>query len=430
MLMTAIVLLAGTQLSLAKVVLPPIFSNDMILQQLADIPLEGSAIPGSTVSIHTDWSKKAITAQADEQGKWSATLRTPKAGGPYFILFHDGDTTLFENVAIGEVWFCSGQSNMEMPVAGWGKVMNYESEIESSWHPTIRLFQVKKATSLVPMETGESTMGGWKECSPKSVPEFSALAYFYARELQKKLNIPIGVIDCTWGGTPAEAWTSHESLKRVCGYESLMSSIKAVNYEKDKVFDIYANMAADWKRKASDIDMGFKHHWELPSADTRDWAVMNLPKYWEQEGLKNFDGVVWFRKEVEIAETYAGKDLVLHCGIIDDEDLVYWNGELIANGSGYNVPRHYTLPGDKVHSGKNTLCIRVFDTGGEGGIAGKQADMFVQCEEENILPLSGEWKYRIACSLSSLPQAPVWPESSSYPGALFNAMVHPWLTGH
>ena len=428
LLTTAIVLVAGTQLSMAKVSLPPIFSDNMILQQLADIPLEGTATPGAIVSIQADWNKKAIKVQADEQGKWSAHLRTPKAGKKsYSLRFDDGESIVFENVVVGEVWFCSGQSNMEMPGAGWGKVLNYENEIAQAEHPDIRLFQVKKATSLVPMETGESTMGGWKNCSPSTVPEFSALAYFYARELQQKLHIPIGVIDCTWGGTPAEAWTSYQSLKKVCGYESLMQAMEAVNYDKNKVFDIYGQLSAEWKKQASDIDEGFKHRWEMPEIDTKAWETMNLPNYWEQQGLQNFDGVVWFRKEVEIAETYAGKDLVLHCGIIDDEDLVYWNGELIARGSGYNVPRHYSLPGDKVRAGKNTLCIRVFDTGGEGGIAGKAADMFVQCEDENILSLSGEWKYGIGCSLSSLPQPPVWPESSSYPGALFNAMVHPWL---
>ena len=132
----------------------------------------------------------------------------------------------------GEVWFCSGQSNMEMPVAGWGKIKNYEQEIAAADYPGIRLFQVKKHTSVAPLDAYqvESTMGGWKECSPSTVPEFSAVAYLYARELHQKLNVPVGVIDCTWGGTPAEAWTSSESLKQVMGYQKESRKVGSIRF--------------------------------------------------------------------------------------------------------------------------------------------------------------------------------------------------------
>lgn len=132
---------------------------------------------------------------------------------------------------VGEVWFCSGQSNMEMPVAGWGKVMNYEREITEANYPSIRLFQVKKNTSVTPLSDMESTMGGWQECSSATIPEFSSLAYFYARSLWKELNVPVGVIDCTWGGTPAEAWTSYETLKQVLGFREELAKMEQLDFD-------------------------------------------------------------------------------------------------------------------------------------------------------------------------------------------------------
>lgn len=424
----AIALLAtATMQTDAKVVLPAIFSDNMIVQQKSCMLFSGTASPNSIVKIETGWSKKVLNTQSNNNGEWQLQVQTPKAGGPYNITFDDGERTTLNNVAVGEVWFCSGQSNMEMPIAGWGKVLNYEEEIKNANYPDIRLYQVKKTTAIKPVKEAVPTMGGWQECSPVTIPEFSSLAYFYARRLHKELGVPIGVIDCTWGGTPAESWTSSDALQHVWGYEEYMQQLAAVGFDEEKVMELYNKVSQEWKMQVADIDLGYKEQWQGIATDDNNWSEMQLPNYWETQNLQGFDGAVWFRKEIEIPADCAGKELQLSPGVIDDEDIVYWNGEQVAQGSGYNVQRHYTIPAEKVLAGRNTLCIRVFDTGGEGGIAGEAKEMFVSIDGKKLCSLSGPWKYRIGCSLASLPTAPVWPYSSWHPSALFNAMVSPWL---
>ena len=417
----------------AKVTLPAIYSDNMIIQQQTEMTFSGTANRNADVTISPSWTKKIYTAKANSEGKWSIKVQTPKAGGPYTIVFDDGEKTELKNVLAGEVWFCSGQSNMEMPVAGWGKVMNYEQEIKDANYPNIRLFQVKKVTSFVPVNETISTMGGWQECSSATIPEFSALAYFYARQLQQTLKVPVGVIDCDWGGTPAEAWISNEALEHVIGYEELLGKMKAVGYNREKIFDIYNKESEEWKKAVLRSDKGYaegnpdKTLWTAKNFNDSDWKTMQLPAYWEKQGLTDFDGVVWFRKNVNIPKEWEGKELQLNPGIIDDEDIIYWNGEKIASGGGFNVQRHYTIPASLVKAGENTLVIRVFDTGGEGGIAGEASEMNIACPNSKQISLAGEWKYSIGFDATTLPPAPPYPDGSSFPTVLFNAMVHPWL---
>ena len=180
----AVLACTGLQTPLqAKITLPAFFTDNMIIQQQTTMTLFGKAKPLKKVSIETSWNNQHYETKADAQGNWRVAVSTPTAGGPYRITLSDGKKTVLENVMAGEVWFCSGQSNMEMPIAGWGKIKNYEQEIAAADYPGIRLFQVKKRTSVAPLDAYqvESTMGGWKECSPSTVPEFSAVAYLYAR---------------------------------------------------------------------------------------------------------------------------------------------------------------------------------------------------------------------------------------------------------
>lgn len=302
----AVLACTGLQTPLqAKITLPAFFTDNMIIQQQTTMTLFGKAKPNKKVSIETSWNNQHYETKADAQGNWQVAVSTPTAGGPYRITLSDGKKTVLENVMAGEVWFCSGQSNMEMPVAGWGKIKNYEQEIAAADYPGIRLFQVKKHTSVAPLDAYqvESTMGGWKECSPSTVPEFSAVAYLYARELHQKLNVPVGVIDCTWGGTPAEAWTSSESLKQVMGYQKKVGKLEALGFDRDKIMAEYGKEQASWKAEISKIDKGYQNGkacWVGENVDDNDWQQMELPGYWEGKGLPNFDGVVWFRKQIEV----------------------------------------------------------------------------------------------------------------------------------
>ena len=425
----AVALWGCTGVLQAKVVLPSVFTDNMVLQQKTDITFYGDATKNKQLTVKTGWNGKEYHTEADGQGKWSLKIPTPAAGGPYEITFSDGKKLQLKNVMIGEVWFCSGQSNMEMPVAGWGKVMNYEQEIAEAVYPAIRLFQVKKNTSLAPLKEVESTLGGWQECSSATVPEFSALAYFYARALWKELNVPIGVIDCTWGGTPAEAWTNHETLRQVMGFREEMDKLERLGFDPNRMEQAYSEERAHWQSLFTEKDKGMENGklcWTAPSLSEEDWQTISLPGYWEGKGLKDFDGIIWFRRSLEIPAEWAGKPLTLRLGMIDDEDITYFNGVEIARGAGYMTPRTYTIPAKLVKAGKAVLAVRVSDFGGEGGIHGKAEELYVEADGKRI-SLAGDWKYRIGLSLKGFPPAPVSPiQSSSYPTVLFNAMVKPW----
>ena len=425
----AVALWGCTGVLQAKVVLPSVFTDNMVLQQKTDITFYGDATKNKQLIVKTGWNGKEYHTEADGQGKWSLKIPTPAAGGPYEITFSDGKKLQLKNVMIGEVWFCSGQSNMEMPVAGWGKVMNYEQEIAEAAYPAIRLFQVKKNTSLAPLKEVESTLGGWQECSSATVPEFSALAYFYARALWKELNVPIGVIDCTWGGTPAEAWTNHETLRQVMGFREEMDKLERLGFDPNRMEQAYSEERAHWQSLFTEKDKGMENGklcWTAPSLSEEDWQTISLPGYWEGKGLKDFDGIIWFRRSLEIPAEWAGKPLTLRLGMIDDEDITYFNGVEIARGAGYMTPRTYTIPAKLVKAGKAVLAVRVSDFGGEGGIHGKAEDLYVEADGKRI-SLAGDWKYRIGLSLTGFPPAPISPvQSSSYPTVLFNAMVKPW----
>ena len=413
-----------------KVVLPGTFSDNMILQQSSIINIEGSARPNSSVTITLGWQKTALTAQTDAKGRWTASVKTPKGSmKTYKMCFSDGEDLLLENVAVGEVWFCSGQSNMEMPVEGWGHVMNWEEEKAAANYPMIRLFQVKQTTALTPQD--EVPLGytnGWVECSPSTVGEFSSLAYFYARELTKKLGLPIGVINSGWGGTPAEAWTSHAALKGVTGFEDRLARIEATGFDANAIQKMYEAEQAEHRQRIIDADCGIgaeadsrstldTPRFAAPDFDDSQWATMQLPTYWEGAGLDGFDGVVWFRKTIDVPADKAGQDFVLDFGPIDDEDITYWNGEKVAQGWGYNNPRHYVVPGRYVKAGRNVICVRVTDGGGEGGIAGDTQQM----------TLAGEWKYAIGFDGHNVAPQPTAPGSNWWPSALYNAMVHPFI---
>lgn len=199
----------------------------MVIQQNSQLTLPGKAKAGKQVTVKVSWNHEKYTTKVSADGRFSIEVPTPPAGGPYQITVSDGEKLVLNNVLSGEVWICSGQSNMEMPVAGWGKVMNYEQEVADADYPSIRLLQVKKTVAFSPQDNVEMNMNGWQECSSATVPEFSSVAYFYARKLWKELNVPVGVIDCTWGGTPAESWTSHQTLKQVMGFQKRWPKWKA-----------------------------------------------------------------------------------------------------------------------------------------------------------------------------------------------------------
>ena len=212
--------------AMAHVKLPAVFSSNMMLQQKTNAAIWGGANAGANISVTTSWNNKNYNTIADASGNWKVKVLTPSFGGPYKLTISDGEATVLDNVLIGDVWVCSGQSNMEMPLAGWGKINNYEKEIAAANYPNIRLLQVKHATSTVPLSNVAVTNGGWTECTPQTVAEFSSVAYFFAREIYNRTNVPIGLLHTSWGGTIAEAWTSGPALKQLPDFAEAVNNIE------------------------------------------------------------------------------------------------------------------------------------------------------------------------------------------------------------
>lgn len=202
---------AATTIS-AKVVLPKIFASGMVMQQQTDASLWGEAKADATVKIATSWNKKTVSVKAGNDGKWTAKIQTPAAGGPYSITFNDGEKTVIDNILVGELWICSGQSNMEMPMKGFKNqpVENAVEDILHSGDSKMRLFTVKRTSLFQP---ATDVVGEWKEASPETVRNFSATAYYFGRELRRMLNVPVGLIVTSWGGSSCEAWMNRDWLK-------------------------------------------------------------------------------------------------------------------------------------------------------------------------------------------------------------------------
>ena len=239
-------LMAGGLLQ-AKVRLASVFGSDMVLQRQCEAPLWGWAEPGAEVAATGSWDGSTVRTRCGADGKWLLKLRTPDAGGPYTVTVSDGEAVTLENVLIGEVWICSGQSNMEMPVGGWGRVRDYAREIESADWPRIRLFGVKRVSSLAPREDVQVVGGGWQPCSPRTVPDFSAAGYFFARELHKALGVPVGVINTSWGGTVAESWMSPEALATHPDFAERVEQVRTAGADENRLWAGFRDDSARWE---------------------------------------------------------------------------------------------------------------------------------------------------------------------------------------
>lgn len=395
----------------AEVRLGSLFTSNMVLQQRTDAPVWGWAKPGERVSIRTTWGANAETV-AGKDGKWMVKLHTKEAGGPYEVAVSGENSIWLRNVMLGEVWVCSGQSNMEWPVGvhrGLTPISNADDEVKNATHPTIRLFQVTKKMADAP----EATCGGsWAECSPKSVFDFSATAYFYARALNEALKLPVGVINTSWGGTEVELWMSESAMKSVPELGSALAANKAAAAAHDAA-------AADREKKMAS-DLGNTENWQRESLDDAAWTRITNPDQWEKTELKDLDGSVWYRAKVLLTDAQAKKACVLHLGVVDDDDETWVNGQRVGSTKNPQAQRDYTIPAGLLRDGFNLITVRVVDTGGLGGF---MTPGLVGLESGPArIPLTN-WRYRIAVDLRSAPL----PAEGKNASLLYNGMIAPLI---
>ncbi|MFT3679246.1 MAG: sialate O-acetylesterase [Ferruginibacter sp.] len=403
--------------------MPAIFSNGMVLQRNSAIPVWGNAKPGVPVTVVLD-NKKKLTVTGIK-GKWIVSLPAFKAGGPYTLKVYEtnnpSSAVEFTDVLVGDVWIASGQSNMEWEMRALKE--KYNAEIAASENNLIRQFAVKREFSFTPQDDIHSD--GWKTAGPENTLSFSAVAYFFAKELYAKYKIPIGIINTTWGGTPAEAWTSKEALKPFPNYLKRYEHIsRSANVEQVK-----ARVDSLQKQYALKLDNYFKndttgYSCTLSNYDASAWKMMKLPTLWETGGLlNNYDGLVWFRKEIEIPAELAGKVAVLELSYIDDIDNTYINGQPIGSSLIWNEARKYIVPAGILKAGKNIIAVKVMDTGGGGGIYGN-GNLQLSVDGK-VFALDNEWQYK-PFEQNTLPlTGQIAVSMQNEPTALYNSMIAP-----
>ncbi|MDO5524323.1 MAG: sialate O-acetylesterase [Bacteroidia bacterium] len=396
----------------AQVSLPAVFSDNMVLQRETNAPIWGKAAPNGNVKIVTSWNKQTYTAKADADGNWRVSVKTPSAGGPYTITVSEKNTIRLNNILIGEVWICSGQSNMEWQLRLGN---NGEQEIANADYPNIRLFQAKRATSPYPLDD-IGVDAGWSECSPATSGYFSAVAYFFGRNLHQSLNVPVGLIHTSWGGTLAEAWTSEESLKEMSEFREAIEEYKNMPVQAEQ---------KDWMTQVREKDFGLKNNVAIAAQNKfndSDWKTAVVPGLWEEGDLPDTDGLVWFRRTVDIPDNWVGNDLTLSLGAIDDNEITYFNGVQVGATNGYNADRKYSIPSRLVKEGEGVIAVRVIDSGGGGGFHGDPGKMYIAPANKETLRenLDGEWKYKLAVNLKNTNV-----NLQNKPTSLYNAMIAP-----
>jgi sialate O-acetylesterase len=428
---TIFFILAGS--ALADVKVPSILSDNMVLQRNRAVPIWGTAAACEGVTV--SFRGAGVSTVADKDGVWKVYIPTGKAGGPFELTIAGKNTLTLKNILVGEVWVCSGQSNMQFQLQ---TANNAAEAIPQANYPQIRLFSVPCIASAEP----QSNCGGcWLPCTPQTVPSFTAVGYFFGLELYKHLNVPIGLINTSWGGTNAETWTCKETLMSTPGLERIRQILEmgdvAGNFKK------FQQTLADWREKTHRTDpgnTGFEKGWAKPELSMEGWSEMTLPKFFDDLKAGNsFDGVVWFRKTVDVPAEWAGKDLVLELGPVDDTDVTYFNGEKVGE-MGYDAaqwwatPRKYTVPGKLVKAGTNVIAVRIFDDSNAGGIWGRPEQMKLSpAGSDKAISLAGVWKYKVEAELSPIhrelgkPELPPMQGVANYPCALYNAMIHPLL---
>lgn len=413
----------------AEVRLPAIIADNMVLQQGTKVRIWGNANAGEQVSV--TFAGKTLDAVAGASGNWQVELGPLSPGGPSELIVKGDNLLTIRNVLVGEVWICSGQSNMEWPLSN---TANAKDVVAQANYPEIRLFRVEHRTSASALT---DVAGRWVVTTPEEAGAFSAVGYFFGRELHQRLKAPVGLIHSSWGGTPAEAWTSRAALASLPELKPILdryeSSLNALPLTKE------ANVRAlaQWEEQNLYVDAGNKGEalgYANPAVAAGGWATMELPKQFEAAGL-SIDGAVWFRKAVQLPDSWAGKELLLSLPAIDDFDVTYFNGKQIGQTgketpNSYAVVRNYVVPASLVRAGANVIAIRVFDHAGEGGFGRGEMSIGPGGEAQPI-SLRGAWDYKVELALE--PKHPNWDSrpqtvgagNQNNPSVLYNAMIAP-----
>lgn len=397
----------------AEIKLPGYFTDNMMLQR--DMPIKiwgwGNRYETVTVSIHD----QKVNTRCKKDGTWEIILSPIPYGGPYSLTVQEKENSIkIENILIGDIWLCSGQSNMEWTVE---QSANSKQEVQNANYPEIRALKVPKSIKNSPQDNFNAQ---WEICSPSTVGAFSGIAYYYARALYKEVQIPIGIINASWGGTDIETWISDEA------FTALPSNVqKQYNMEVVNNLEEYIRQNKGQKQAfldAMENDPGINNQWFIPGFNTVAWEEMKVPGEWGTTPLSLIDGHVWFKYDLNLTCTEAGRPATLSLGTIDDADITWVNGTKVGNASGWDTPRIYSIPPGILKEGSNNITVRVTDNGGSGGMWGQEADIYLEIDNTRH-SLAGNWKYQMSVANADYHVLDITPNMVH--SSLYNTMIHP-----
>lgn len=401
-----------------EVKMPRLISDGMVLQQKAKVKVWGWGKSGEKVNIQ--FNSQAYSTTADAEGKWLVNIQTPKAGGPYEMSITGENHLKIKDILIGEVWVCSGQSNMVLPMERVKE--KYAEIIAQTNNPQIRHFFIATRYDFN-KALDDFPLGRWESATPENILRFSATAYFFAKDLFEKYHVPIGLINASVGGTPVEAWISEDGLKEFPHHLALTWQVKDsayVNQIRRKEAAVNGQWYANLRK--NDAGMNGAKKWFETDNDASSWATMRLPNFWEDQGLKNTNGVVWFRKEIEVPESMTGKTAKFFLGRIVDSDSAYVNGRFVGTIGYQYPPRRYEIANDILKPGKNIIVVRVINTSGKGGFI-KDKTYEIRVGNEAI-DLKGIWQYKLGAAAEPLPPSTFFQYK---PVGLYNGMIAPLI---
>ncbi|MEL1265441.1 sialate O-acetylesterase [Pseudoxanthomonas putridarboris] len=412
---------AGAQEASPTPLLHAMFQDHAVLQRNAPIRVWGRAKPGEDVRVA--FAGKRVRARAGADGRWDAVLPALKAGGPYTLTASAGGATqTVADVLVGDVWLCSGQSNMELQV--W-RSLDARAEIAGAASDTIRLLSVPQNGAATPQETFQDPVQ-WRPTTPESVRDFSAACFYFARELQKTVDVPMGLIAAAWGGSRIQAWTSGEALRATGLYDDELDVLSL--YADDPVAAVgrWGEVWGRWWKRRDGVAAG-DEPWSGARATGGDWRTappaLGAWERWGVPELAEFDGLVWYRTGVKLTAQQAAQDAVLVLGPADEMDMTWVNGRAVGSTYGAGTGREYPLPSGLLREGDNTVAVAVLDTYRDGGLAGPASAHRLRFADGSSVALGSAWKYRAVPGFDWPPNAP-W-QSAAGLSTLYNGMIAP-----
>lgn len=405
----------------ASSLLHPMFDDHAVLQRDRPVRVYGMAAAGETVRV--EFAGRSARARAGDDGRWEAQLPALEAGGPHTLLVTAGERSQrVSDVLVGDVWLCSGQSNMELQV--W-RALDARAEIAGAGNDRIRMLTVPQVSDVVPRAKFSEAVE-WQPVNPDTVREFSAACYFYARELQKHVDVPMGLIDASWGGSRIQAWTSGGALRTLGDYDAELGVLG--RYADDAVAAVgdWGTLWQDWWSARDGVEADDRP-WGADEASGAWRAAPEQLGAWERWGvpeLADFNGMVWYRTTVELDAAQAAQGATLVLGPADEIDMTWVNGRGVGSTYGAGSGREYALPAGLLHAGANTIVVNVLDTYRDGGLAGPASAHALRLADGSRVPLDGGWRYRVVPpELGTPPRAP-W-QSAAGLSTLYNGMIAP-----